>query len=180
MSRSKKIFALSALFVLILTARLFATGAGVQVSGNPSFFINQETVKGEQFTGRVIGTVRLGRLPVAGGLGFEAGKASADFAYGLTGFADYYALDLQIENTWNCYSGFGAEASLLTTDFKNWAMTAGARFFAGMNWLFWDNYLEVYVQQNVVPTWAKNFTASDSKAGFMLGLPLDAGIRFHF
>lgn len=180
MNRSKKIITVSALFILIVTTKLFATGAGIQLTGTPGFFINEENVKPEQFTGRIIGTVRLNRIPLSAGFGFEAGKAFSDFAYGFTGFADYYAIDLQLKNTWNLYSGFGAEASLLTTNFKNWGMTAGARFFAGMNWLFWDNYLEFYIQQNVVPTFTKNLNNSTSKAGFTLSLPLDCGIRFHF
>ena len=180
MKHSKKIVTLCALFIFCITAQISATGAGIQFSGKPALFINEDTVKLEQITGRAVGTVKLSRIPVAAGLGFEAGKASSDFAYGLFGFVDYHAVDIQVKNTWNFYSGFGAEASLLTSDFSNWGMTAGARFFAGMNWLFWDNYMELYVQQNVVPTFAKNLNASDSKPGFMLGLPLDAGIRFHF
>lgn len=180
MQHTKKIATVTALFILFISTKLFAIGAGIQAGIYPGLFINENSVKVEQFTGRILGTIRLSRIPMTAGFGLEAGKASSDFAYGFTGFADYYALDLQIKNTWNLYSGFGAEVSFLSTDFKDWGMTAGARFFAGMNWLFWDNYLELYVQQNMVPTWAKNLSASDSKAGFMLALPLDAGIRFHF
>lgn len=180
MKHSKKIISLTILFIFCIATKVFATGAGIQVSGTPALLINEEGVKFEQFTGRLIGTIKSGRIPMAAGFGFEAGKSGSEFAYGFTGFADYYAIELQLKNTWNFYSGFGAEGTLLTSDFHNWGLKAGARFFAGMNWLFWDNYLEVYIQQNVVPTYAKNLSASGSKGAFMLGLPFDAGIRFHF
>ena len=180
MNHSKKILTLSLLFVLSFTSKFFATGAGIQLTGKPGLLVYEDGVKFEQFTGRLVGTIKSGRLPMATGFGFEAGKAGSEFAYGFTGFADYYAIDLQLKNTWNFYSGFGAEISFLTSDFKNWGMSAGARFFAGMNWLFWDNALEAYVQQNIVPAYSKNLSVSNSKGAFILGLPLDVGIRFHF
>lgn len=177
---TKKITSLAAVIV-ILVSGLFATGAGVQAGGNPGLFINEEKVKPEKFSGTLTGTMRFSRLPVAAGLGFEAGKFFDDFSYGLTGFADYYAIDLQLENTWNLYSGFGMSASLLTSDFKNWTAGLGTRFFLGMNWLFYDNYLEIFAQQNIVPQWIRPLKSGDDiKAAFMLGLPLEAGIRMHF
>ncbi|BDC93929.1 hypothetical protein [Treponema bryantii] len=180
MQNSKKSLFLIVFLIIVFHAKIFATASGVQISGNPGLLINEEGTKLENFTGRITGTIRLNRIPVATGFGLEAGKEDSDFAYGFYGFADYYAIDLQLKNTWNFYSGFGAEASFLTTDFKNWGITAGARFFAGMNWLFWDNFMELYIQQNVVPGYAKNLSDSDSKGVFILSLPFDAGIRFHF
>ena len=180
MNHYRKITAVTALLVLCLTSKIFATGAGVQLSGNPGLFINEETVKLEKLTGKAVGTIRFSRIPVSVGFGLEAGKNFSEFAYGLTGFADYYAVDLQLKNTWNLYSGFGAEGSILTQKFEDWTVSAGARFFLGTNWLFWDNYLEFYIQQNVVPGFSKNLSAPDSKAAFMLNLPFEAGIRLHF
>ena len=37
----------------------------------------------------------------------ESGKLFSDFNYGFSVFADYWAVDLQIKNTWSFYSGFG-------------------------------------------------------------------------
>ena len=179
MSHSKKIAAVSVVFILCIT-RLFATGAGFQAGGNPGLLFNSDEVKLEKFSATATGTVKLSRIPVAAGLGFEAGKVSSDFSYGLYGFADYWLIDLQLKNTWNFYSGIGASGSILTSDFKNFGMTAGARFFAGMNWLFWDNYMELYVQQNIVPSYARSLNDSASEGAFILCLPLECGVRFHF
>ena len=176
----KKIITLTLLLFILITS-LFATGAGIQVGGNSGLFINEENVKLEKCSGTLNGTMRFSRIPVAAGLGFEAGKFFDEFSYGLTGYADYYVLDLQLENNWNLYSGFGMSCSLLTSDFNNWTAGLGARFFLGMNWLFYDNYLEIFAQQNIVPEWIRPLKSSDNvKAAFMLGLPLEAGIRMHF
>ena len=180
MQHTKKIATVTALFILLISTKLFATGAGIQAGIYPGLFINENSEKVEQFTGRILGTIRLSRIPMTAGFGLEAGKASSDFAYGFTGFADYYALDLQIKNTWNLYSGFGAEVSFLTTDFKDWGMTAGARFFAGMNWLFWDNYLELYIQQNINPVFSKDLKNNNSESSLKMYFPFETGLRFHF
>ena len=180
MIHPKKIIAITALFVLCTTSRIFATGAGIQISGNPGLLINEASVKLERFTGKITGTLKSGRIPLALGFGLEAGDSYSDFSYGFFGFADFYAADLQLKNTWNLYSGFGAEGSLLTKNFSKWTGSAGARFFTGMNWLFYDNYLELYCQQNIVPTIVKYLNDSNSNPDFMLCFPFEAGVRMHF
>ena len=50
MNHYKKITAVTALLILCLTTKIFATGAGVQLSGNPGLFINEESVKLEKLT----------------------------------------------------------------------------------------------------------------------------------
>lgn len=180
MSFTKKIITLTAVLV-ILASGLSATGAGIQAGGNPGLFINEENAKLEKFSGTLTGTMRFSRIPLAAGLGFEAGKFFGDFSYGLTGFADYYALDMQLENTWNLYSGFGIGCSLLSSNFKDWTAGIGARFFLGINRLFYDNYLEVFAQQNIIPQYVSPLKSGDDIKGvFMLNLPLEAGIRMHF
>lgn len=180
MSYSKKIITIFSLILLCSVSHIFATGAGIQFTGNPGLLLNEDSAKLEQFSARAMGTIKSGRLPLAFGFGIEAGKNFSKITYGITGFADYYALDLQLKNTWNLYSGFGAEGSLLTHNFEGWSVSTGARFFAGMNWLFYDNYLELYVQQNVVPTYSKLISDSKTSSVFVLGLPFEAGIRMHF
>ena len=180
MNHSKKIISISILSLICITAKVSAIGAGVQLGGTPGLFINENGAKLEQFTGRLTGTFRLSRLPMSLGFGFKAGKLQSDFSYGLYGFADYYAIDTHIKNTWSFYSGFGAEASLVTTNFQNWNTSAGLRLFAGMDWLFIDNFLEVYVQQNIVPTIVKNLNNPSSKASFMICIHIETGIRMHF
>lgn len=164
----------------VFSGKAFATGAGIQAGLNPGIFINHETKSLENFTGNITGSLRLSRIPAVIGAGFEGGKFFSDFNYGLSLFGDYWALEHQLKNTWSLYSGFGASAKFLTDDFKDWSLSAGARFFAGINTLFYDGYLELYAQQNIVPTYLKELTRKDSTAAFMLCLPFEAGLRMHF
>ena len=175
-----KVFLTSCLLILILPAKAYSLGAGIQLGAVPGILINQDDIKFEELTANVTGTFKLERLPVTAGTGLEFGKLYSDFNYGFSAFADYRTIDIQIVNTWSLYSGFGASAKFLTDDFKDWSFAAGARFFAGVNTLFYDGYLELYAQQNVVPTYLKNLSRSDGNTAFMLCLPFEAGLRMHF
>ncbi len=174
----KKISVLAAA-IFFISSGLFATGAGVQAGVNPGLYFDDNSVSLEKVTGNLYGTMRFSRVPLVVGFGFEAGKLFSDFSYGLAGFANYYALDIQLKNTFNFYSGLGAGASLLTPDFENYTVSANGRLFIGLNCLFYDNYLELFVQQNLIPCYVQPLK-NESKGAFMLDFPLEAGIRMHF
>ena len=175
-----KVFLTSCLLILILPAKAYSLGAGIQFGTVPGILFNQDDIKLEELTANITGTFKMERLPITAGTGLELGKLYSAFNFGLSAFADYRAIDIQLVNTWSLYSGFGASAKLLTDDFEDWNLAAGARFFAGVNTLFYDGYLELYAQQNVVPTYLKNLGRSDGNAAFMLCLPFEAGLRMHF
>ena len=179
----KHIFKTTLITVSILflfTSRIFATGAGIQAGLIPGLFINETSSSVKNLTGNITGTIRMSKFPVVAGAGFEGGKLFSDFNYGFSVFADYWAVDLQIQNTWSFYSGFGFSGKLLTSDFKKWNFVAGARFFAGTNYTFYDNFLELYAQQNIVPTYIKSLTSSGNDGMFMFCFPFEAGLRMHF
>ena len=155
--------------IALFISSAFATGAGVQAGLKPGVLINQNGKEFNSFTGTLTGSLRFSRIPLVVGAGFEAGK----YGYGLMAFADYWIVDVQVKNTCNFYSGFGFCADVLTKNFNAFTYSAGTRFFAGMNWLFYDNYLEVFAQQNLVPTYK-------STNDFIIALPFEAGIRMHF
>ena len=158
----KHIFKTTLITVSILflfTSKIFATGAGIQAGLIPGLFINETSSSVKNLTGNITGTIRMSKFPVV---------------------ADYWAVDLQIKNTWSFYSGFGFSGKLLTSDFKKWNFAAGARFFAGTNYTFYDNFLELYAQQNIVPTYIKSLTSSGNDGMFMFCFPFEAGLRMHF
>ena len=167
--------------ILILTSKLYATGAGAHAGIKPVLFISDDGIKSGGVMATVSGSYRLGRFPLVMGTSIEAGlNQEGEVLTGLSAFADYWIFDLQIKNTWNFYTGLGATVGVLTPDFNYWNLYAGARVFSGMNWLFYDNYLELFVQQNVVPTYQKGINCSSDNAVFTLLFPLELGIRFHF
>ena len=184
----KHIFKTTLITVSILflfTSKIFATGAGIQAGLIPGLFINETSSSSvKNLTGNITGTIRMSKFPVVAGAGFEGGKLFSDFNYGFSVFADYWAVDLQIKNTWSFYSGFGFSGKLLTSDFKKWNFAAGARFFAGTNYTFYDNFLELYIQatSNIFVIPGNTFKKTGD---FVLGdvgirVPAEMGIRFHF
>ncbi len=166
--------------LFLFTSKIFATGAGIQAGLIPGVFVNETSSQVKSFTGNITGTIRMSKFPVVAGAGFEGGNLFSDFNYGFSVFADYWAVDLQIKNTWSFYSGFGFSGKLLTSNFKNWNFAAGARFFVGTNYTFYDNYLELYAQQNIVPTYLRSLNASGKDGMFMFCFPFEAGLRMHF
>ncbi len=154
---------------ILLITKAFCTGAGVQGSIKPSLFISDEKIEATDLSGTLTGTIRMSHFPIVVGAGLEAGNNG----YGLSAFADFWALDIQIKNTWNFYGGLGAGGGVLTSDFKKLLAYIEPRFFIGMNWLFYDHYIEVYTQQNITPSFKSDKT-------FSLELPFEAGVRLHF
>ncbi len=172
MRAHKKIALAAAGLLFLFTGKIFALGAGAQIGFVPGLLINQDDISLENTTANVTGTFKLERIPLTVGSGIELGKIYSDTGYVFSLYADYRTIDVQLKNTWSFYSGFGASLKFLTADFDSWKLAAGARFFAGCNWLFYDGYLELYVQQNLVPTYFDK--------DFMLCLPLETGLRMHF
>lgn len=183
--RTKLKIAIAIIF-LIFTSTTFATGAGVIAGVKPGFFINEDGNSSSGIMTTVSGSFHVSRIPLVVGLGVELGKPQnfnniADqMLIGVSGFVDYWIIDYQIKNTSNFIAGFGLTLGLLTPDIKDWNLYMGARFFAGFTWLFFDNYIEVFAQQNFIPTYHKNLKTAESPYAMNLGLPFEFGVRLHF
>ena len=177
---SKKTFIAAVVFI-VAEVTAFSLGAGAQFNLTPSFLINQDGAKNPKIDFSAIGTFKFDRLSAAIGAGLNAGFHNSSFTFGPSVFFDYWAINFQIENTLNFYSGVGASAALVT-DIKNWKFETGVRFFAGLNKLLIDNYIEIYVQQNIVPSYSMilgNNADFDSQS-FRFNFPLEIGTRLHF
>lgn len=178
MYRSKKIVLIMAILTSIFTFNAFSIGAGIQGGICPAFDINGSQVQNTDFEGNLTGSLKLFRLPINLGLGINFGVENSLLSLGIAAFTDYWVLDMQLVNTWNFYAGVGAYLKLMANSCWNIQATLGSRFFAGMNWLFIDNYLEYYVQINTVPCYVRNI--SDTHGFFRLITPLETGLRVHF
>ncbi|MBR1638305.1 MAG: hypothetical protein IJ688_02855 [Treponema sp.] len=155
-----------------------ATGAGFQAGFYPAIRISEEGVSKGPLLVNATGTIRCSRIPLVFGAGIITGSENSRAVLGLSVFADWWAIDNQIKNNWNFFSGFGLSAAIKTDFQNNFYFSAGPRFFAGMNWIFIDNFIEAYFQQNILPSISLN-TKSENK-DFMLYLPFEAGVRLHF
>lgn len=170
----------SALFLTLLLSitGLFATGAGIQFGGFPSVKVSEEGIKSDAFDVNVTGTIRCTRIPLVFGSGITAGLSPENKAFGFSAFSDLWIIDTQIENIWNFYSGFGLSSVIKFSSENKTSLTLSPRFFAGMNWLFTDNFIEIYCQQNLEPSFVYYFNYKSES--FNLYFPLEAGLRFHF
>ena len=188
MNHTKKIALITLFFAFIFTENIFSIGAGAQIGAIPSIDIDENGVNFKDFEGNLTGTVHLFRIPAVFGFGVNIGKDSfdkdndnSDFVLGLAGFFDYWISEIQLDNIWNLYTGFGFYGKVMMDFDKNFTASLGPRFFVGTNWLFIDNYVEYYAQMNIVPTYVTKLTDFAGKSGkFRLCLPLETGVRLHF
>lgn len=166
------------LFSFIFSFNVYSLGAGIQMSYNPALDFNTNETKLDSHDGNITGTVHLFRIPAVFGFGLEFGSNYSDFYMGTSGFFDYWFIEHQIKNTWNLYSGAGITARYMFNFNNSQYIEAGPRIFAGMNWLFLDNYIEYYLQLTAVPEFLYNF--SSQKYGYRLSTPIETGVRLHF
>ncbi|MBP5520769.1 MAG: hypothetical protein J6X84_09380 [Treponema sp.] len=166
--------------IFVFISKGFSTGAGIQAGIVPGVLINKDEVPSHKLTTVLTGTIKSGRLPLVVGFGFEAGQTLTDFSYGIKGFCDYWLIENQLQNTWNFFSGLGFSGSIQTYDFQDFNFEVSARAFVGMNWLFYDHFLEFYVQQNIAPTYIKSTNDLVQKNNYLINFPFEAGLRMHY
>ena len=180
MNSCLKKFILSISILFVLTMNSYSLGAGVQAGVSPSVDINESGLFMNNTIGNLTGTIKLFRIPAVFGFGLDAGVDNSQFIFGISGFFDYWFLDYQIKNTWNLYSGAGVSVKMLMDLDSNFILNAGPRFFAGMNWLFYDNYVEYYVQLNINPNFVMPISSDLQNGIFRLAFPVETGVRLHF
>jgi len=122
--------------------------------------------------------LKLFRIPATLGLGMNIGQENSKYILGLAGFIDYWSIDYQIKNTWNIYSGCGIYSKIMVNTDSKLQLSIGPRFFLGFNWLFVDNYIELYSQITTIPTYIRNI--SDNTGFIRVNIPFETGVRFHY
>ena len=171
----RKTVCLCVIFASVFCTKLFAIGAGVQLGTGPSIYniFDKQTdsaVKIQHFE-NITGTIRFFRIPAVVGFGLETGVINDTFAFGVSGFADYWLLNFQIKNNWNFYGGAGISGEVLLSAKSDFLYSVGARAFCGVDAVFFDNFVEFYVQLTANPCFLPEF---------LLKIPVETGIRFHF
>lgn len=167
------------LFILILfSGKAFSLGAGVQMDCIPDLNVSFSDINYSGTNVCLTGTVRLMRLPVVLGFGIETGDITGLFSFGINGFADYWIFNEQIYNTLNFFAGIGLSGKLLTSKDFIWSTGANFRFVTGINYLFYDNYLELYIQNAISPGFKK--VLPDGDFIFDISIPVEIGMRVHF
>lgn len=176
--KKKQLFIITIL--LFSSLKVFAIGAGAQVSIIPSLTSSSSKVDYKGINASITGTLRLMRLPATFGFGVETGDNTENFGFGINCFFDYYLIDTQIKNNWNFITGLGISGKLLTDKNFYWMTGANIRILAGANCLLYDNYLELYSQTAIAPGFIKSLSDSESPYLFVINIPVEIGMRVHF
>lgn len=194
----KKIIA-TTLF-LFFTTQGFSIGAGVQTAIMPGQNI---------FNGDLKGTVKLMRIPLVFGFGIKMGIIKEDtknqsletdtksekeienpykkdydktYDFGVSGFADYRIIDYQLHNNINLFAEPGLSTRFSWNTEYDWSTEVGFRAIIGVDYLMFDNYIELYAQTGVehiifIPLSQKSEGLKDHHS---VTYPFETGIRFHF
>ena len=167
---------LSAISALFLSVNLFALGAGVQVSCKPAFPLKENSLPfsvGQNITG----TFKTERIPAVIAVGLDFFETEKVFGFGFNATADYLVFESQLKNITNIYGGLGITGDLYYTTSSDFFYDAGMRVLIGVNFHFYDGFLELYVQQAFSPVIQ---FIPDAEKSFAFKLPLEAGFRIHF
>ena len=171
--------------VLAVAAALFvwcggvwAVGAGVQFQTSENLIISQEITEFNRLGAGISGNIKGSRFPFVFGSGINAEVVNSSFSLGFTSFFDYWLLDVQVKNNFNFYSGVGIGNNFTFSFDSEKSDLLNGRLFAGVNWLFLDNYIELYFQQNICP--GVEFNITEKTNAFALSIPFEIGVRWHF
>ena len=173
----KKVF----IFILLIgcAVNLFSLGIGVSSETNiisPSSEENNDCYLG------VSGTAKFDGQPLYYTL--YTGHVPLNPRFLLTLSADWHFFEPEIKPNWNAYFGIGLGTGLEYVggelDFQ-----AGPRALCGMNWIFYDGFLEFFVQGVVQPTYRTMIWKSDKMPlknaninQYITQYPISVGIRF--
>lgn len=177
-SRFSKRFFLISILSLIFSTKIFAIGAGAQISLIPTMYFGNEKVNFSSLEYNATGTIRLMRFPVVFGIGLEGASYNNNFSFGISAFADYWLIDKQIYNNWNWYLAAGLSGKFMTSVESENSLNGAVRAVVGVNCLLLDNYIEIYAQGVTAPGITKDFETSSTY--FNISFPIEIGARVHF
>lgn len=176
MKRIKSFF----IVTLLICSSCFGLGAGFRFGANPSMnadIYNITANPTQGFSADLIGNIRLYRIPAQFGFGFQINQDELIFDYGICGDFDYLFVDLPIVYNWSFYAGAGVNSAILFNSKKDVILQSGTRYLVGYNWLWRDNYLELFTQ--VVCNPMVEFREFKPKL-FKINVPFEVGFRVHF
>ena len=171
------------ILMILLPASVFCTGVGIQLEAiSPfsfyDFSLNKVSNYSYDYEFLCLGTMESDRFNLNFGTGMNLGRKNKEFFIGNSGYLDYAFFENQIKNNWTYNFGIGATYTVSFFQKQGVKYSFGQRIFAGMNWVLFDNYIELYFQQNVEHRF--EFLNRERRKGLCLYFPTDIGIRWHF
>jgi hypothetical protein len=186
----REMAAFAAAVIISASADIFATGLGPQTNLEQSFTPGYTDSTG---TWGIACSVKFNSIPVYWALSMDDGYYTYKDSYGssvgttllsttLTG--DYWVTNPTIKGIWKWYWGFGGTVSTaVSTNGNNFYLKTGPRAVIGMNWHFYDGFLELFAQGAIQPEIELSLGEDGSENGFIrlpVYFPFNAGLRFWF
>ena len=158
---------ISAAWILIFSANIFSMGIGPQLD-----FSAGTDGNGGIFQAGISCSMKADNFPLAVSVATDYDFSENSMNAGIS--CDYWIFNPQIGNYSSFFAGPGA--------FAGGSFSSGSAFFCaaprlvlGVNWIFYDGFLEYFVQAAVQPEWKIGTTAE-----FSLKVPCNAGLRLYF
>ena len=168
------------LLIGLLSNKLFSTGVGIQIQAYSPFSFYHFSLDrianySMDYEFLCLGTMKLERYNIIFGTGMNIGKEDDIIYFGNSGYIDYLFVDTQIKNNWNYNIGTGINYDLMYAEEYGLKASTSGRLFLGMSWSLFDNYIELYLQQNIGCRIYLN-----EPINHCLIFPTVIGIRWHY
>lgn len=166
----KKFFSL--LISLLISSKIFALGIGPVLD-----FTAGNDFKNSAFTAMIVEagiscSIKADNIPFSLNIATDWNFSENIFKAKAT--CDYWIFNPQISDYTQFFSGLGAAAGLSACK-NSAAFTAAPRLVIGLNWIFYDGFLEYFIQGAAEP----EFSFGNGN-NFSLKFPCNAGIRLYF
>lgn len=168
-ARRKRNLIIAAL-ALFFSAEIFSMGIGPQLD----FSAGTDGSEGI-FQAGISCTMKADNFPLVVSVATDYDFSENSLNAGISG--DYWIFNPQIGKYSSFFAGPGvfAGGSFGGTEESGALFCVGPRFVLGLNWIFYDGFLEYFVQAALQPEW-KTGKSTD----FNFKVPCNAGIRLYF
>ncbi len=161
------------LIFFLIPQNVFSLGIGPQID-----FAGGTDFENLLYEAGLSCSIKTDNVPIS--LGFSADWSLSEKLFRANAVCDYWILNPQVSDYASFFAGFGGMAGVSFGGLRKNEIffNAAPRFFFGLNWIFYDGFLEYFVQLAAMPEFS--FGNIESENRFALKFPCNAGIRFYF
>lgn len=160
---------LAKVIVFLFSVNIFALGIGPSLDfSTGTDFCETEPI----LQAGVSCSIKTDNIPLVFDVATDFNFYENDFALYET--CDYWLFNPEIGDYAYFFAGFGEKAGILFSA-DDFYFNVAPRAVFGLNWIFYDGFLEYFAQVAVEP----NFLLG-SENDFYLNFPLNIGVRFYF
>ena len=170
MQKNKKFLFISIfLFNFICSTKLFSLGIGAQIHAIPAINFTQTSTT--NFGAAC--SIKLDRLPLIFSISTDLNLFNKEVILGLT--SDYWLFNPYITNSFKFFIGTGINIETIICS-DNFGLEVSPRAILGVNYLLFDGFFELFLQQGV-EFGIKNMFLGNNETEYKINLPIELGFR---